>query len=690
MLDFFYKAYRMIVKTFFGLMIALLTFLALISTSRITAGEHTLFVDDLLRGNLLVLLGVLLCLAVLGRMGVPDRLSRRLEEEVFFRKSRKTLLVVLGMLALFWVMATLSIPQADQYMVQRVAYEMRVHDFTDFAPGGYASVYPNQLGLILVSYVLSLLFGNYNFVVFELMNAAALVWFYDELTKAVELEGGSRKVQLGTLILGILFFPLTMYTSFVYGNLIGLALGMAAIRKELLFLKKPHWKTALWAALHISLAVFVKNNYLIFLIAMVIVFVMEMVKRHSLKGWYLPVALLLGFALQTTVPRAITERVTGYDLDRGVSSWAWVAMGMQEGDMAPGWYNEYNYATYLESDNDPEIQELWAKENIKAAIRAFREDGGYAGEFFLKKTASQWNNPDFQAFWNVNAGTGYMITKSNWAYRLLSMEGQDCGSWFLNYLQLIILAGALLFALGSDSKTSDTLILILTFVGGFLFHTIWEAKCQYTIEYFVLLLPYCCQGYEKWCERMSGKLQFRKLLENIKTAGWQTSVLRILVLLSVVILAGCYKMGCMTYLAADTEEWDRYVSQNITEKQLENGYYRIRSSAQEGKYMTAGDAKEVFYVYTYQGVTRILADGTTRYLNCVSMSSESGAGTISFEESQVNGENQKWKLKEADDDSFYICFWNDALTEDAETGMIVTAPFDETEAQKWEFIAVQK
>ena len=38
------------------------------------------------------------------------------------------------------------------------------------------------------------------------------------------------------------------------------------------------------------------------------------------------------------------------------------------------------------------------------------------------------------------------------------------------------------------------LLLPTIFIGGFLFHLFWEAKSQYTITYFVLLIPYCAKG----------------------------------------------------------------------------------------------------------------------------------------------------------------------------------------------------
>ena len=38
-------------------------------------------------------------------------------------------------------------------------------------------------------------------------------------------------------------------------------------------------------------------------------------------------------------------------------------------------------------------------------------------------------------------------------------------------------------------------LLPVIFIGGFLFHILWEAKGQYTLPYCVCLLPMCVWGY---------------------------------------------------------------------------------------------------------------------------------------------------------------------------------------------------
>ena len=40
--------------------------------------------------------------------------------------------------------------------------------------------------------------------------------------------------------------------------------------------------------------------------------------------------------------------------------------------------------------------------------------------------------------------------------------------------------------------------MILTFIGGFIFHIIWEAKSMYAMPFFLLLLPISCNGWGEW------------------------------------------------------------------------------------------------------------------------------------------------------------------------------------------------
>ena len=74
---------------------------------------------------------------------------------------------------------------------------------------------------------------------------------------------------------------------------------------------------------------------------------------------------------------------------------------------------------------------------------------------------------------------------------ILNRELRDGITGFLNLYQTFIYWSALLFVILNRKNNNVFLWLPGTAViGGFLFHMIWEAKGQYTLSYFVLLIPY--------------------------------------------------------------------------------------------------------------------------------------------------------------------------------------------------------
>lgn len=129
----------------------------------------------------------------------------------------------------------------------------------------------------------------------------------------------------------------------------------------------------------------------------------------------------------------------------------------------------------------------------------------YTVKFFAKKTASQWNNPTFECFTFI----GDMQTANHKvmpSMEAIYTDGTSVNSLlikFMNIMQSVILGGAFAyFVLNFKRSDLQELIYALIFVGGFLFHFMWEAKCQYTVVYILLLIPYAVMGYNAMCRRL--------------------------------------------------------------------------------------------------------------------------------------------------------------------------------------------
>lgn len=510
--------YRSVVAGFFLMILLYLCFLSIISTSRINLQEHTLYGKDSILNNIAILLFFSVAGFLINRLAFVKKVIRAVNaNEELYKTCQTFLLFVILIMGLLFVINAKCIPGSDQLEVQKAVAAIRAGDYHSLENNGYLGTYKNQLGLAGYSMLLAAVFGDHNYLAFQIMSVFLLILFYRELTESGREMGMKYSTLLMVLVSGILFFPLTMYTILVYGNIPGLACGMLAIRNEQTYFRTGKKYSLVLAAVGIFAAVLWKQNYLIFAIGMLLYAFTFLWGKQKKKGAMMLTALLLVVALQAILPVSIARSVSGKSLDQGMSKWAWVAMGLQDGSRAPGWYNSYSFGTYRDSDYHTDRQTETAKANIRKSLEKYQRDANEMVRFFTQKTASQWNNPTFQAFWNLQVRKRNADAE-NWTQRMLQQDSLSKLTSYLDVMQLLIIFGALLYAINKKITTeqNDVFFLPSVFVGGFLFHLIWEAKCQYTIMFFVLLLPCAAEGYsvlwektEKLCDRIKQKQSVR-------------------------------------------------------------------------------------------------------------------------------------------------------------------------------------
>ena len=207
---------------------------------------------------------------------------------------------------------------------------------------------------------------------------------------------------------------------------------------------------------------------------------------------------------------AFYEHRSGIPIESGMPKSLWVAMGMQEGERAEGWYNGFNFDTYVNSDCDPVVSDAMAREAITESLQHFQKDPAYAARFYLKKTLSQWNEPTYEALWvnQFHSGDFSTIVQSIYEGKLYRVLSE-----YMNLFQLLVFAavfaGLLIGRKGEKRWQLTELFLPMVILGGFFFHTIWEAKSQYIFPYFVCMLPGAAAGLSgvlgKWSPENTGK-----------------------------------------------------------------------------------------------------------------------------------------------------------------------------------------
>lgn len=435
------------------------------------------------------------------------------------RSVRFSLIFISGLLAIFWIVCVQAVPHMDAGNVQDAAVCLSEGDLHYFQPGGYMYVYPHQSGLLLLHLLLQNIHPNTT-LPFQLLNVlcyTGILYFLGELAK--ELGLGDSGCLTATIV-GIAFLPLLFYVSFVYGTVPGLCFSLAAIVLSVRFTRSAKWHQAALAPVCMFLAVTVKSNYQIFAIGLMLYLIYNGLQGRK-QCWILLPLLAASWLLALKLPLLIVERLAGRSLRSGFASISWVAMGLRDGGThGPGWYDGYTDASYYtEANMDPQMQSALAIREIKARFHTFFTDPPYMLSFFTRKNATQWSDPLFQSLW-VNLTMREVVP--NWAKSLLDNQGPTAFKWVMNLFQTLTYGGLVLWAwVPTNEKqrpTEDLLAVIL--LGGFVFHTFWEAKGQYAFPYAVLILPLALLGYRRlaalskdpgakalW-QPLSGKIRF--------------------------------------------------------------------------------------------------------------------------------------------------------------------------------------
>lgn len=441
------KTVKNIVIILFALIIVYLTVLSGFSTAAINANEHTYLISDSIWRNT-ALETVLLLILGTAAYFLGRRSDHRKRTTLHF-PVKWIVLGLEGVLALAVVVCLQKEPRADQLMICEIAEQWSNGVFSSLDTGAYLDVYPNQAGIVLFLYFFGILFGYKNYLAFQLLNVLALLQTVRMLISVSDLSGESSARGAGIAISCLLFLPCTLYSTFVYGTLIGLALAVTAFRDMLYYISgKKGLPYAFGAVICIFLAVTVKQNYLIFGIAMIL-YVLYILVRDRFRIRLLPflLALILALTVNSAVVGCMVHRVTGRRLGEGMSSLSWVSMGIKEGSpLYDGWW-DVGFSTtvlYAECNYDREAQKEVSIERIKERIREFRDHPGYGIRFFAGKQASQWNNPDFQGWW-INAVMP-QAKPPVLLDRLLAVHRYNTAVFrFLNAYQFVALCGVLIY-----------------------------------------------------------------------------------------------------------------------------------------------------------------------------------------------------------------------------------------------------
>ena len=309
--------------------------------------------------------------------------------------------------------------------------------------------------------------------------------------------------------------------------------------------------TGFGSILFLTLSVLLRKNSLIPVIAVLLVLLFEALRpgrNGKMRLGLLIMAVCLAVTSVGILPlvQKCYEKKAGNTLSSGVTAMSYLAMGMQEASRGCGWYNGFNIDTYDTAGMDTAIANEISRLAIDERLTYFREHPGYTADFYLHKHLSQWADGTYASRQATLATYGGRSAFFKEVY-----EGSLSGGYieWCNAWQNVLYLGVLVFCidslkkrrkskvvghmadqtaghtvgctadqtaghtagrtadqmadqLGADRHDADrhgvdqlyVYVGLIAVLGGFLFHTFWEANSRYIFSYSLLLMPYCGAG----------------------------------------------------------------------------------------------------------------------------------------------------------------------------------------------------
>lgn len=350
-----------------------------------TESENLSTVKDNIWKHLLVFVLIFLVSWMLGAVG--ERLSDK----------------CIGILAMFaggavmciciWIAINANCyPVGDQYHVYNGAVSMARGEFPESKIGEYLSVYSFQYGPIFIFSLLYRLARTDSWLVVHIVQAMCMGGTVYMGYKVLRLLFHSKRAEVIYLCNMLLFFPMYLYSLFIYGECIGILFSEIAI--YLILKAKRMMRYTMWkgSALYLmgvgamTVAYVSRSALLIFMIA---IFICEGLDAAFDKKWL--VVILLSSILivpligQNSLFYEIGKK-TGITLDHALPMDLVVAMALQGNSLdekIPGSYNEYNWNTFVSVNYDVEKASELAKKK-------------YYGEYFRLVKKSQRNGGVFK------------------------------------------------------------------------------------------------------------------------------------------------------------------------------------------------------------------------------------------------------------------------------------------------------
>lgn len=418
-------------------------------------------------------------------------------------------IVIYGVAQIFWINIRNATPAWDQDSVYSTAVKMYEDKFDELKGSQYLELCPQQITTALSFSIIFKLFSTTNVKLLQYINVVANILTVIAIILICKLLENKYKMnKVKTLILLGTFFTLPLLSTFIYGDLMSLSMCLFSVYFIMKYGTSNKKRFAIISTIFMSIGYMLRMNNLIFILALMIYLILLVIndceERKNFKEICKKIILIILFIIISIVPTTITRNMIQsrleLDKDKKIPTVAYLCMGMQEGYRGNGWYNDYIMWAWEDVETCKPLYENAIVERIKTFIK----DPTYCVKFYVKKVASMWTENTYSSLWYNQTFNFKQVDGDNSLESQKQMDEllQEKTKKLLTYqkaLIIIVFGTVILFLVKYRKNISNEIILLITiFIGGFLFHILWEAKSRYIIPYILILIPIASISFDDY------------------------------------------------------------------------------------------------------------------------------------------------------------------------------------------------
>lgn len=429
-------------------------------------------------------------------------LARYLKRVINIKRLVLLVMIYVFIMSLLFAILRRDYVQFDPFNVIDQASNFIRGNYTGLDKGNnYLYIYSHQITTVFLFQIILSLFGRATFMLY-LMQCFSISYIVFMLYKIANIFFEDEDVNYITVILSALCLPLIFYVAFVYGTLPGMFLVLLSFYHFIKYTKEKQWYNLVIVIFALNVAILFIGNNLISMLAIFAVGVLYLIKKFDKKIIIFVISSVLLMVAVKSLIFNYYEVVSGREMPQGVNKITWVAMGMQEGDREAGWWNRFNYDIVEETDFDDEQVKEISYNSIKQRVAVFKNNPRYAFDFYKRKYENQFFEPTFQSLLvtvpqkDSSDGKGLVALKDKLVQEIYFGTTNTIFFTLMKVYQIFIYFFVTIFGVAVFKKRNELYLIIpIAFIGGSIFHMIWEAKSRYIFPYFIFLIPLAAFGF---------------------------------------------------------------------------------------------------------------------------------------------------------------------------------------------------